>query len=150
MNSNLVELPIFAGLPVSLPLMRAIVNTAPQSLKEAQSSEWKDGPGQCAGPCFVLGGTVYKDYKGTVPAVGVEVRVVDMQGNSASCHTGANGNFRIDADAGVTLPAIVGARDGTTTRPMVTTLANGMCGTSGCHTPMGSPSAGDYYPIHVP
>jgi hypothetical protein len=55
LNTNLVELPIFASygkeeaaLPVSLPLMRAIVNTAPQSLREAQSEEWKHGGGQCA------------------------------------------------------------------------------------------------------
>ena len=30
MNTNLVDLPLFAGLPVSLPLLRAIVTTAPQ------------------------------------------------------------------------------------------------------------------------
>jgi len=48
MNTELVDLPLFAGLPVSLPLMRAIVNTAPQSLKEAQSDEWKHGRGECA------------------------------------------------------------------------------------------------------
>lgn len=48
MNTNLVDLPIFAGLPVSLPLMRAIVNTAPQSLREAQSDEWRSGRGECA------------------------------------------------------------------------------------------------------
>lgn len=48
MNMNLVDLQLFAGLPVSLPLMRAIVNTAPQSLQEAQSDEWKNGEGECA------------------------------------------------------------------------------------------------------
>lgn len=48
MNASLVDLCIFAGLPVSLPLMRAIVNTAPQSLREAQSDEWKRGKGECA------------------------------------------------------------------------------------------------------
>ncbi len=48
MNTNLVDLQLFAGLPVSLPLMRAIVNTAPQSLREAQSDEWKHGGGECA------------------------------------------------------------------------------------------------------
>jgi hypothetical protein len=48
LNSNLVDLPIFAGLPVSLPLMRAILNTAPQSLSEARSDEWKRGGGECA------------------------------------------------------------------------------------------------------
>jgi len=54
LNTNLVELPLFASygtdssIPVSLPLMRSIVNTAPQSLKEAQSDEWKHGRGDCA------------------------------------------------------------------------------------------------------
>jgi hypothetical protein len=48
MNTNLVDLPLFARLPVSLPLMRAIVNTAPQSLAEAESDKWKNGGGQCA------------------------------------------------------------------------------------------------------
>ena len=31
-----------------LPLMRAIVNTAPQSVREASSDEWKHGRGECA------------------------------------------------------------------------------------------------------
>jgi hypothetical protein len=48
LNTNAVDLPNLAGLPVSLPLMRAIVNTAPQSLREAQSEEWRNGPGECA------------------------------------------------------------------------------------------------------
>jgi hypothetical protein len=41
MNTNLVDMPLFAGLPVSLPLMRAIVNTAAQSPAQALSDEWK-------------------------------------------------------------------------------------------------------------
>jgi TraM recognition site of TraD and TraG len=48
MNTNLVDLPLFAGLPISLPLMRAIANTAPQSLAQAESDAWKQGPGECA------------------------------------------------------------------------------------------------------
>jgi hypothetical protein len=109
------------------------------------------GAGTCgAAPCFLIGGTVYSEYKGTVAAPSVEIRVLDMQGHAASCYSGPNGNFRLPTDAGVTLPAIIGARDGTTTRPMVTTLANGMCGTSGCHNPMASPATGAYYPVHVP
>src|SRR5207237_8062723 len=39
MNTNLVDLPIFAGLPVSLPLMREIVTRAPQTLEEAGSEK---------------------------------------------------------------------------------------------------------------
>lgn len=48
MNTNLVDLPLFAGIPVSLPLLRAIVNTAPQSLEEANSDKWREGPGECS------------------------------------------------------------------------------------------------------
>jgi hypothetical protein len=41
MNTNIVDLPIFAGLPVSLPLMRSIVTTAPHSMQEANDPEWQ-------------------------------------------------------------------------------------------------------------
>ncbi len=47
MNSNLVALPILAGLPVSLPLMRAIVNSAPTSAEQAQDPKWQEDS-QCA------------------------------------------------------------------------------------------------------
>ncbi|SMF97902.1 TraM recognition site of TraD and TraG [Methylomagnum ishizawai] len=43
MNINLVDLPLFAGLPVSLPLLRSIVNTAPRTLEEAKSEAWQQG-----------------------------------------------------------------------------------------------------------
>jgi hypothetical protein len=107
------------------------------------------------GPSFLIGGTVYKDYAGTVPAPGVEVRIVDSAGNAASTYSGPEGNFSIGAGAsGISFPANVGARDGTTVRPMVTTLTSGMgsCGQSTCHVPGGGPTTntGNYYPIHVP
>jgi hypothetical protein len=107
------------------------------------------------GPTFLVGGTVYKDYKGTTGAPGVEVRVVDSAGNAASAYSGPEGNFYISAGkSNLTFPLIVGARDGTTTRPMVTTLTTGMasCGQQGCHVPGGGPTTntGNYYPIHVP
>ena len=41
MNTNLVELPILAGFPVSLPLLRSIANSAPLSAKEMASEEWQ-------------------------------------------------------------------------------------------------------------
>jgi hypothetical protein len=117
----------------------------------------------CHGPAggettFVVGGTVYKDYKGTIPAPGVEVRVVDAAGTAMSVYTGTNGNFSLSAGrrdgggAGV-YPVMVGVRDGTTTRPMVTAItsaAMGSCASSGCHIVGGSPASGAYYPIHVP
>jgi hypothetical protein len=41
MNTNLVDLPIFAGLPVSLPLLRSIVTTAPTSPQEVINEQWQ-------------------------------------------------------------------------------------------------------------
>src|SRR5208282_1413462 len=41
MNTNLVDLPIFAGLRVSLPLMRSIVNSVPQSLSQIEDEKWQ-------------------------------------------------------------------------------------------------------------
>jgi hypothetical protein len=113
------------------------------------------GPGAHGdGPAFLIGGTVYQDYYGKIPAAGVEVRVLDSAGHAASAYSGRNGNFYIGANNGngVTFPAVVGARDGTTTRPMITTLTDtmGSCGQSQCHVVGGSPTMGAYYPIHVP
>jgi hypothetical protein len=42
LNTNLVELPIFAGLQVSLPLMRSILNSAPLSPEQAADPKWQD------------------------------------------------------------------------------------------------------------
>ncbi len=39
--TNLVELPMLAGLPVSLPLMRAVANSAPLSLAQKDDPEWQ-------------------------------------------------------------------------------------------------------------
>lgn len=41
MNMNLVDLPIFANLPVTLPLLRSIVTTAPNELKDVQDPDWQ-------------------------------------------------------------------------------------------------------------
>jgi hypothetical protein len=107
------------------------------------------------GPTFLIGGTVYSDYKGSSPAAGVEIRIVDSAGHAASTYSGSNGNFYIGGNAnGVTFPAIVGARDGSTSRPMITPLnaMMGSCGQQSCHVPGGGPTTNthDYYPIHVP
>jgi hypothetical protein len=121
------------------------------------------GPGGGETP-FLIGGTVYKDYKGTIPAAGVEIRVQDMAGHAVSVYSGMNGNFYIHSNgSGVTLPAMVAARDGTTTRPMITQLTTngfnvgvgtmGSCASGGCHITGGTdggPVSGAYYPIHVP
>jgi hypothetical protein len=39
--TNLVELPMLAGLPVSLPLMRAVANSAPLSLAQKDDPAWQ-------------------------------------------------------------------------------------------------------------
>jgi hypothetical protein len=111
----------------------------------------------CHGPAgqetpFLIAGTVFKDYAGTIPYVGVEVRVQDANGKIMTTYSRQNGNFYIGGGA-LALPAIVAARDGTTTRPMVTQLTTaqmGSCASAGCHVVGGSPSTGAYYPIHVP
>jgi hypothetical protein len=113
------------------------------------------GQGGGDAPSFLIGGTVYQDYYGKVPAVGVEVRILDSAGHSAITTTGREGNFYIRSGSsnGVTFPAVVGARDATTTRPMITTLGTasmGSCAQATCHVAGGSPATGSYYPIHVP
>ncbi len=96
-------------------------------------------------PRLLVGGTVYKDYKGTVPAPGIEIRVVDGNGNAASTVSGTTGAFGIRATT-VAFPAWVGIRDGKTSRPMVTPLTGSMgdCSQASCHV------AGGYYPVHIP
>jgi hypothetical protein len=42
MNTNLVDLPIFANLRVSLPLMRSIVISAPQNLEQIDDEKWQE------------------------------------------------------------------------------------------------------------
>ena len=111
--------------------------------------------GKNGAPDLLLGGTIFTDYKGTTPAPGVEVRAVDGQGKVVSGFTGPEGNFYLltAASNGLSFPLVVGARTGTTTRPMITTLvaSSGSCGQKTCHVPAGgSAASGDYYPIHVP
>jgi hypothetical protein len=120
-----------------------------------QSGCHGSGGGGGDAPSFLIGGTVYKDYQGKTAAPGVEVRVVDSSGNAVSTYSDGNGNFYISSSkSGLSFPLQVGARDGTTTRPMVTTLTTGMgsCGQASCHVPGGGPTTntGNYYPIHIP
>lgn len=42
MFMNLVDLPTFTGIPVTLPLLRSIVVSAPQSPAEAASAQWQE------------------------------------------------------------------------------------------------------------
>jgi hypothetical protein len=96
---------------------------------------------------FLIGGTVYNDYKGTTPAVGAEVRVLDTGGHAVSAYSDSTGNFFIYAKNAnsVVFPAVVGVRDAATKRPMIaqlTAAAMGSCGQTSCH------DSND--PMHVP
>lgn len=42
MLTNLVDLPILAGLQVSLPLLRSIVNSAPHTLEQVNDPKWRE------------------------------------------------------------------------------------------------------------
>lgn len=110
--------------------------------------------GHSEAPAFIIGGTVYQDYYGKVPAQGVEVRILDSNGNAASAYSDRGGSFYIRSGTNnVGFPAIVGARDANISRPMITTLSDpsmGSCGQSPCHVAGSSPMMGTYYPIHVP
>ena len=144
---------VFTGAPPYTPR----VGNSAHHPGESCSQSGCHGPAGGEDP-FIAGGTVYKDYKGTIPAPGVEVRVVDAAGTALSTYSGSNGNFSIsrpNPDSGIviTLPVTVGVRDGTTTRPMITPItsaAMGSCASAGCHIVGGSPASGAYYPIHVP
>jgi hypothetical protein len=110
------------------------------------------GQGPLAPDPFSIAGTVFKDYAGTIPYPGVEIRVQDANGRTMTTYSRDNGNFYMGGGT-LALPALVAARDGTTTRAMVTQLtaaSMGSCASAGCHIVGGSPSTGAYYPIHVP
>jgi hypothetical protein len=144
----------FAGAPPLSAQTGSLTHNAGKSC--LQSGCHGPTTGANLAPGLLLGGTVYSDYLGTKPAVGVELRIVDSAGSSATARSGPDGNFYILSTGanGVTFPAAVGVRDMTTTRPMITTLTTqmGSCAQTTCHVPGGGPmtNTGNYYPIHVP
>jgi hypothetical protein len=143
----------FAGAPAYAAQTGSSSHNAGMSCIHAGCHGAGGSPGA---PSLLIGGTVYADYKGATPAAGVQVRIVDAAGHSASSYSGPEGNFYIlSSNAnGVTFPAVVGARDGKTTRPMITMLdaSKASCGQAKCHVRGGGPmsNTGSYYPIHVP
>ena len=82
---------------------------------------------------FRIGGTVWKDTAGTLPAPQVQVGVRDKAGVVFDAYTDANGNFYVPKlDAGtLTSPAYSGVRNAQSTRFMVGAINNGNC--NGCH-----------------
>jgi hypothetical protein len=85
-----------------------------------------DGNG--GAPQFSAAGTV---YAGSQPAARVEVRAIDDEGKIASVYTDADGNFFFPGALDLAFPALVGARNATTTLLMKAPAPNGNC--NQCH-----------------
>jgi cytochrome c553 len=105
---------------------------------------------QCHGaagpaPRFVVGGTIFKDAAGKMPAARVEVRIIDAQNKATSTYTDADGNYfiKFDAAAPVTFPIRAGVRDADSLLSMRAGAAAGNC--NSCHKPAGAST-----PIAVP
>lgn len=102
--------------------------------------------GQACSNChnFFMGGTVFADAAGTMPAPGVEVRARNAAGVAVSAWTDQDGNFYMPSSGGVTLPSSIGVRNAATTMVMSSSIATGTCASSACHV------AGKQGPIHLP
>ncbi len=83
-------------------------------------------------PAFAAAGTI---YDGAKPAASVEVRAFGADGKAYSAYTDADGNFFIRANTQLTLPALVGVRNATSTRVMGSAAAKGNC--NECHSTAG-------------
>jgi hypothetical protein len=102
--------------------------------------------GQACKNChgFFMGGTVFADVAGTMPAPGVEVRARDNAGNAVSAWTDQDGNFYLPSGGAVTMPVHIGVRNAATTKLMASTISSGTCASSACHV------AGKQGGIHLP
>ena len=112
-----------------------VASTGPTTIKSAHSAFPGNNPAKqaCLGcHSFSVGGSVFKDAAGTMPASGVEMRFIDANGAAHSAYTDVNGNFFLSAGTLVG-PAKVGVRDGTTTHLMNGGITSGDCNSSGCH-----------------
>ncbi len=113
------------------------------------------GSAGAEGPPFFIAGTVFVDPSASTPAPGVEVRIMDSNGNATSTYTGPTGTFYISSSAvaaGFAFPAAVGARNATVSRLMmghIASSAQGSCTQSACHLTGGDASPATA-PIHVP
>jgi hypothetical protein len=126
-----------------------VAQTGPTTIRNGHTFDPNLNPaGRACLSChtgFLVGGSVYKDVGGTIPAPQVEVRVRDANGNAASVYTDNAGNFFLPKTSApnVTLPALVGARDSTSTVLMTATVTNGSCAAASCHV------SGGQGPIHL-
>ena len=122
----------------------------PSTRKSAHNFAGNNPPtspqGQACSNChnFFMGGTVFADAAGTLPAPGVEVRARNAAGVAVSAWTDQDGNFYMPSSGGVTLPASIGVRNAATTKVMSSSIATGTCASSACHV------AGKQGPIHLP
>ena len=80
---------------------------------------------------FAFAGTAFKDVAGTIPAVGVEVRVRAADGTAVSAYTDQDGNFY--HAAAIAFPASVGVRNATSSHVMMGMPPAGGCNGAQCH-----------------
>jgi hypothetical protein len=123
------EVPAFASQSVSATAASAhAAKGAPAPSKETPCLGCHKAGGS-ASP-FAFAGTVYADKDATKGAAGVEVRVADSSGPTASVFTDADGNFW---SKGTPLkgPAHAGARNAAKTRLMSQPVTSGDC--NFCH-----------------
>ncbi len=86
-----------------------------------------------AAPAFDFAGTIYRSLRGTEPAAGAEIRIVQPNGMAVSVHADADGNFWHFG----TIPAARGSLSGArSARASAVGRLNGAsCNTSSCHGP---------------
>lgn len=92
--------------------------------------------GQEAGaPVFTIGGTVFEDAAGTIPAVGATVIVIDGNGTVVKLPTQRNGNFYTSAQ--LVPPFVTAVSECPDTVPMLSNFVDGDC--NSCHSGVDAP-----------
>ncbi|MDB4996429.1 MAG: hypothetical protein JWM74_3861 [Myxococcaceae bacterium] len=83
------------------------------------------------GPAFTIAGTLFTGLATTTPVSGATIEVTDANGKVIKLATYSNGNFY--TTTAVTFPLKVHATQCPANLPMVGSVAQGSCNTSGCH-----------------
>jgi hypothetical protein len=93
-----------------------------------------------AGGAFTFSGTLYTAKGGTSPMAGVTVRIKSSDGSTiqATAVTEAGGTFH--STTPITFPAVTDVTSCPTVTPMVSKLATGNGGCTGCHASGGTTS----------
>jgi hypothetical protein len=84
------------------------------------------------GPAFTIAGTLFTGLATTTPVSGATIEVTDANGKVIKLPTYNNGNFY--TTTAVKFPLKVHATQCPANLPMVGSVAQGSCNTSGCHT----------------